>query len=63
MSKNIFIQKDYVVGEINRRIDLVVKGNSYRGRVNQTAQFAIDILESVKNEIMNKSKEIKNEIH
>lgn len=61
MSKNIFIQKDYVVGEINRKIDLVIKGNSYRGRVNQTAQFAIDMLESVRNEIIDKSKGIKNE--
>lgn len=59
MSKNIFIQKDYVVGEINRKIDLVIKGNSYRGRVNKIAQFAIDMLESVKNEIMDKSKETK----
>ena len=60
MSKNIFIQKDYVVGEINREIDLIVKGNSHRGRVNQTAQFAIDVLESVRNNI-DKSNGIKNE--
>jgi len=60
MSENIFIQKDYVVGEINREIDLIVKGNSHRGRVNQAAQFAIDTLESVRNNI-DKSNGIKNE--
>ena len=61
MSKNIFIQKDYVIGVIDRMINSVSESNSYRGRVNQTAQFAVEILESVKNEIMNKSNGIKNE--
>jgi NAD(P)H-nitrite reductase large subunit len=63
MSENIFLQKDYVIGVIDRMINSVRESNSYRGRVNQTAQFAVEILESVKNEIMNKSKEIKNESH
>jgi len=63
MSENIFLQKDYVIGVIDRTINSVRESNSYRGRVNQTAQFAVEILESVRNEIMNKSKEIKNEIH
>lgn len=61
MSENIFLQKDYVIGVIDRNINSVRESNSYRGRVNQTAQFAVEILESVRNEIIEKSNGIKNE--
>jgi len=54
MNENIFLQKDYVIGVIDRMINSVRESNSYRGRVNQTAQFAVEILESVRNEIIDK---------
>jgi len=54
MSENIFLQKDYVIGVIDRTINSVSESNSYRGRVNQPAQFTVDVLESVRNEIIDK---------